>query len=197
MIEYYKNLSLEPIHYIDKFGQPCIEQFKDVEGYENIYQVSNLGRIKSFYRGGYKRPECGYMIKRQCFDNNGYLLSSFSKNNKAKTLKTHRLVALAFIPNPKNLPEVNHWDTNKSNNFHENLIWSTCGDNVRHSWENGLCTSKKGEERHNVKLKESEVLEIRSKYAFKTYGCNVLGKEYGVAGSVIFDIIKRKIWKHI
>ena len=93
------------------------EIYKDIPGYEGLYQVSNLGNVY-----GVKRK---HQIAKN--DNgNGYLYVRLSKNGKVKNHYIHRLVAIAFIPNPTNLPEVNHKDENKQNNTVENLEW--CDD---------------------------------------------------------------------
>lgn len=89
------------------------EIWKDVVGYEGLYQVSNLGRVKSLFR--YKK------ILKQFEDNKGYLRVTLYKNNKSKSIKVHKLVAEAFIPNPNNYDCINHKDENKTNNRVENL----------------------------------------------------------------------------
>lgn len=90
-----------------------IEIWKDIVGYEGLYQVSNLGRVKSSFR--YKK------ILKQFEDNKDYLRVTLYKNNKSKSIKVHKLVAEAFIPNPNNYNCVNHKDENKTNNNVENL----------------------------------------------------------------------------
>ena len=105
------------------------EQWLDIIGYEG-YQVSNLGRVKSL--GNYKtRKE---KILKQCIDKDGYLQVQLCKNGKIKTFKVHRLVAQAFIPNPDNLPQVNHKDENKENNIVSNLEWCTQQYNSEYSF---------------------------------------------------------------
>ena len=84
------------------------EIWKDIEGYEGKYQVSNLGNIKSLnYRG-----HGGVKLLRQDIVYNGYKGVNLFKNGKRKHYRVHRLVAMTFIPNPKNLPMVNHKDEN-------------------------------------------------------------------------------------
>ena len=101
-----------------------IEVFKDVPGYEELYQVSNLGNVKSLITGKILSPginTCGYLHVILC------------KNGKQKYYLIHRLVAQAFIPNPDNYPEVNHKDKNRQNNCVDNLEWCTTQYNVEYS----------------------------------------------------------------
>lgn len=96
------------------------EIWKDVVGYEGLYQVSNLGRVRSL---GFDKWHKGKIIKG-CFDGKKkYLFVSLHKEGKSKGFNIHRLVATAFIPNPNNLPQVNHKDEDKTNNCADNLEW--------------------------------------------------------------------------
>lgn len=113
------------------------EIWKDINGYENLYQVSNLGRVKSLNRvvncaHNGKRITRGKIMaplkREQC----GYLLVNLCKNGKPKTYYIHRLVAQAFIPNPVNLPQVNHKDENKGNNCVDNLEWCSAKYNINY-----------------------------------------------------------------
>ena len=110
------------------------EIWRDVKGYEGLYQVSNLGRIKSLERfiktRKNKNGMNGYIHKQESIriptkDYKGYLRLNLCKEGKQKPFKVHRLVAQAFIPNPNNLPQVNHKDENKENNCITNLEWCT------------------------------------------------------------------------
>lgn len=94
------------------------ELWKDINGYDYPYQVSNFGRIKGM-KGFMKPYDNGY----------GYLVVELKQNKKSKHLRVHRLVANAFIPNPLNFPEVNHIDEDKHNNFVGNLEWCTSSYN--------------------------------------------------------------------
>ena len=100
-----------------------IEEWKDVVGYEGLYQVSNFGNIKSLFR--YKR-QLKPVIR------NGYESVKLCKNKNAKFVSVHRVVAEAFIPNPQKLPIVNHKDENKQNNCVENLEWCTNVYNINY-----------------------------------------------------------------
>lgn len=104
-----------------------IEIWKDYKDYEGLYMVSNWGRAKSLDtyikdRNGTVRF-CKGRILKPVIVGRGYLKVNLYKNNKQKQYYVHRLVAEAFIPNPENLPEVNHKDENKLNNNAENLEW--------------------------------------------------------------------------
>lgn len=99
------------------------EIWKDVIGYEGLYQVSNLGRVKSLGNGGSKNSKfSSERILKTC-EIKGYLRVTLSKDGKQKQYSVHRLVALAFLPNPYNLPMVNHKDECKTNNACSNLEW--------------------------------------------------------------------------
>lgn len=93
------------------------EIWKDIQGYEGLYQVSNLGRVKSLYKGG--------TILKGSVNNRGYHIVMLYKGGKYKHLLIHRLVAQAFISNPQKLPQVNHKDEDKFNNSVSNLEWCT------------------------------------------------------------------------
>lgn len=96
------------------------EVYKDIEGYEGLYQVSNLGNVKSL---NYSKTKKENVLKPGI--RNGYLKVDLCKNKTRKTYSVHRLVAQAFIENPNNLPMINHKDECKTNNVVSNLEWCT------------------------------------------------------------------------
>ena len=112
-----------------------MEIWKPIEGFEDRYEISNKGRVKSinriikvFNKGGIKRvPD---KILRISKDHKGYAVVGIGR----KTCKVHRLVAKAFIDNPDNKPQINHIDGNKMNNTAENLEWSTQAENTIHRY---------------------------------------------------------------
>jgi len=116
------------------------EIWKDIPGYEGLYQVSNMGRVKSVerYVPNKRFSIIGQMLVREKVKSfrrsgNGYANVTLSKDGIPSVLLVHRLVASAFIPNPDDLPVVNHIDGNPRNNNVENLEWCTCKHNVNHA----------------------------------------------------------------
>lgn len=145
------------------------EIWKDIEGYEGLYQVSNQGRVKSLSR---KVANAMFSIKEHVVkegDNgHGYKFVSLWANNKGNRYYVHRLVALAFIPNPNDYKYINHKDEDKSNNHVSNLEWCTAKYNCNYG-------------NHTKKLKESyisdgnnrpiDVYDMSGNFV-KTYACS-------------------------
>lgn len=175
------------------------EIWKDVEGF-NGYQISNLGRVKSYYNNT--------TIIRKTSVVCGYKHLMLSKNKKKYNFYIHKLVANAFIPNPENKPEVNHIDGNKLNNNISNLEWVTRKENCQHAWETGLCehnhmilkTRDYSKLRQFTKLwskpiyssklnMQFESVRYASRYIQKTYHSNV---NTGTIKVSIADLLKGK-----
>lgn len=110
------------------------EIWKDIPNYEGLYQVSNLGRIKSLPT---KRRRWEKMLKQK-LTKDGYCETTLFKNGKYKYIRTHRIVAMAFLKKDKIRNEVNHKDGNKLNNNLENLEWVTSSENQKHAYKLGL-----------------------------------------------------------
>ena len=122
-----------------------MEIFKDIEGYEGLYQVSNYGRVLSLGNG----ISTNSLTKLKKFISigitpKGYTKVKLSKQGVKKFYSVHRLVAKAFIDNPIDKPQVNHIDCNKLNNHVSNLEWCTSLENISHSVKNGLQENRKG-----------------------------------------------------
>lgn len=107
-----------------------MEIWKDILNYEGLYQVSNYGNIKSLNRINRNGKTVHEKILSQAKGTSGYLQVNLSKDNEAKIFQVHRLVAVAFIDNPDNKPQVDHIDNNKHNNHVENLRWVTGKENM-------------------------------------------------------------------
>ena len=128
------------------------EIWKDIEGYEGLYQVSNMGRVKSL---NYRRTGKEEILKGVDYGE-GYLYVSLWKDGKVKQCRINRLVAQAFIENPQNLPEVNHKNEDKTDNRVENLEYCSSSYNVNYGTRNKKVAEKlkgkKHSEEHNKKI---------------------------------------------
>lgn len=151
MTKHYENLDLTPID-----G----EVWKPIKDYNSVYEVSNLGRVKSLARTVlYNHPKFGacslsYETKiiKQIKANTGYLLIGLcDENGKSSSFRVHRLVMTEFAPNPESKPFVNHLDGDKRNNVLSNLEWCTSSENMVHAYENGLAPKISGKDHHQSK----------------------------------------------
>lgn len=120
-----------------------MEIWKNIPNYEGLYQISNLGRIKTLERivkihhGYYKHIEEKIIDVSKRTNNAGYLYINLWKNGKQKNFRIHRLVAEVFLKNPNNYKCVNHKDNNKLNNNVENLEWCTQSYNIKYAYKKG------------------------------------------------------------
>jgi hypothetical protein len=130
------------------------ELWKDIIGYEGIYQISNYGNILSFQR--YKK---GKILKPKQ-DKDGYFQIGLRQNGQRKFFRVHRLVANAFIENPEGLTEINHKDCIPHNNHVDNLEWCTVSYNNKYRFSHGMANFK-GENGSNATLTNSQASEIR------------------------------------
>lgn len=120
------------------------EVFKDIPGYEGIYQVSNLGTVRSLERISKQGHHLNEYTFKKKYDKYGYVYVVLSQGSgKGKQWRVHRLVALTFIPNPENKPYVNHIDGIKDHNSIDNLEWCTAKENTQHAVRTGLIDIEK------------------------------------------------------
>jgi hypothetical protein len=163
------------------------EIWKEIEGYENYY-VSNLGRVK--------------VVKYLSLQKNssGYFGVKVGVKPNVRRLSVARMVAQAFIPNPKNLPQVNHISGKKTDNHVENLEWATASENCKHAWNIGLQTSEdhRGERhgRHILNEKQVRVIKhlrnVKNKMTLKQ-----IADVFRVNVPAIQKIYKGTNWKHV
>ena len=148
----------------------------------HIYSTKNVGR------GEYHKEI------RQRKNSDGYMDITVGPNSFRTTRKVHRLVAEAFIPNPDNLPEVDHIDDIRDNNDVSNLQWISRSDNVAKIPHERNSKSKSGEGNSRARLAQHDVQTIRHKYENDNVRISDLAKEYGVGYSTIWNIVHYKTW---
>ena len=177
------------------------EIWKDILEFENMYQISNLGNVKGLKRtikgnkSTWTKEEC---ILKIFLDKKGYSQIRLSKENIKTTKKIHRLVAIAFLPNPDNKPQVNHKDGIKTNNYPSNLEWCTNSENQIHAYKKGL---NKHTENHNIanakkgllkrKLSAEDVINLR-KMRENGLTYKKIGEHFNISGKFVEQIIKNK-----
>lgn len=170
-----------------------IETFLSVPGYEGLYEVSNLGNVKTLRKG---------RLLTQCSDKNGYKGVCLTKDGKSRTIQVHRLVAMAFIPNPENLPEVNHKDESHDNNCVENLEWiSKKGNRNYGTYRERMSKSLKdsGTSNKSVSAYDKKTLVFVKSYDSITEAEKELGLSKGSIGKALSGRTKTSggyIWKY-
>lgn len=168
------------------------EVFEDLKGYEESYQINDFGRIFTKRRLVGNQIYYGRELIPQ-ITKDGYLKVTLSKDGESKKFYLHRLVAIQFLDNPDNLPQVNHIDGNKLNNQVSNLEWCTKQENQNHAVRTGLM--QRGQNRPSAKLTEEQVLEI-----YKLKGilkAQDIAKQYGVSKNTINCILRGSKWNYL
>jgi hypothetical protein len=128
-----------------------MENWKDINGYEGYYQISNFGKIKSLPRVLKNRIKKETILKPS-INNHGYVACGLTINKKYKRFLIHRLVAEAFIENTQDKPFINHINGIKDDNRIENLEWVTHSENVKHAYDIGIKKSKNGKNHYAAKI---------------------------------------------
>jgi hypothetical protein len=159
------------------------EIWKPVAECNGEYYVSSWGRVKSFKFGKER-------ILKPAIQSKGYqFIVICQKKTKPKTSTIHKLVAMAFIPNPNEKPQVNHKDGNKLNNHIDNLEWVTIKENIQHAWDTGLFEDKRKKCAASAKLHHSKpVLDLLTgtKYNSLSEACRLLNEPYSRHSMRIF-----------
>jgi hypothetical protein len=160
--------------------------WKDIEGYEGIYLVSDTGLIRNISTGLNKKLTTG---------NHGYKVVNLWKGGEGTVILVHRLVAQAFIPNPDNKPEVNHKYGVKLYNHVHGLEWCTELENTLHAHRTGL-QDNKGEKHYNSKLNNLQVRAIKV-WLSKGFSCTNIAEVFDITRRSISDIKHGNTWKHV
>lgn len=162
--------------------------WKNVVGYEDTFEISDKGELRN------KKTN---RILKQHTRTRGYRQTAVKLGGRKGInvcFKIHRLVAKAFIPNPNNLPEVNHIDGNKQNNSVTNLEWVTPKENMAHAVNTGLIVAKPALNLRKLSNKEVNQIRLRAKAGCRVNGFRALALEYLVNKSVIADIVNLKTY---
>jgi DNA-binding transcriptional regulator YiaG len=168
------------------------EIWKDIEGYEGLYKCSLDGLIKSL-----PRNTTPGKILSGGISASGYRMIWLYKDGHRRNKNVHRIIAETFIPNPKNLPQVNHKNGNKLDNRKKNLEWTTESGNAIHAFKIKLRTPLKGENHGMAKLTNLQIVEIRKEYKGRGKGLShqQLANKFNVSRQLIGFIINNKNWK--
>lgn len=169
------------------------EIWKDIEGYEGMYQVSNMGRVKSLTRKVWNYTKPGRILKPGAKEN-GYLHVGLSNGlNVEKHAHVHRLVAKAFIPNPNNYPEVNHKNMNKADNRVENLEWCTPRYNKAHFRNSPYAKNADKKKKRTLTNKTIQyILKYKDKVCEEYdlgYSIKEVAKSVGIGRDMVRDIL--------
>jgi hypothetical protein len=173
-----------------KGGIVLKEKWKWIEGFKGLYKVSDKGRIKSYH----KNKEKGFILSGK--NNNGYNNITLAKNGKHYYKKIHRIVAKAFIPNPKNKPQVNHIDSDIHNNCVKNLEWVTPKENARYAVKNnpdmikGIIDYNKYERPNTI-----QQYSLNGKLLNEFVNAKEAERQTGVCGRNILQVANQKEYK--
>lgn len=180
-------------------------EWRPVVGYEALYSVSNTGEV-------FSQPKLCAFGKNAVARRGGKTLKQYTANDRTEHLRVylsdgkgrkrpmyvHRLVAEAFIPNPDELPVLNHKDNNPRNNHVENLEWCTVAQNNAHRLRLGprKMSDQKGVKNSQAKLTDADVLAIRRRYR-ECGNASQVAREFGISATYCGNICARRMWKHV
>ena len=147
-----------------------MREWSEIPGFEGQYEVSNDGIVRS-WRYGKKHLESPRIL-RQKTDKYGYLTVTLQRDGEKRYFTVHRLVAAAFVPNPKGKPQVNHKNGIKKDNSFEDLEWATNAENIRHAFDTGLISKVKVSEGQKRRYQRPEERELSRKRTVSFYSNN-------------------------
>lgn len=177
--------------------------WKDIAGFDGIYQINKYGVVKNTrpvsWIGKSRFNSAGefFLNSKNTSQGYGYVTLSPPNGGKVKRLTVHRLVALHFVDNPNNYPNVHHINSIRIDCFYKNLEWCTQKTNMRRMHEAGRSGSPVGEKHPRAKLTESDVVEIRKLYSTGEYSQQDLAKVYGINRANISTVVRNTSWKHV
>lgn len=165
-----------------------MEIWKEVKGFEDCYEISNLGNLRTkerlvkHYKGGFRKYKA--QVKKTRLNHKGYLRCNLKKDGKRYDFSVHRLVAIAFLKKDKERELVNHKNGIKTDNRLENLEWCTQEENVKHAVKTRLIKTK---------LTDKEAMEIKN----SKLSNRKLAKQYGIDSTIVWRIKNGKAYKHL
>ena len=170
------------------------EVWKDIEGYEGMYQVSNKGNVKSLSRNVLRNNGKMQFINEKILkpqdSGHGYNRVNLYKNKKPRLITVHSLVLETFTNKREKDMVINHIDGDKKNNTLKNLEWCTSKENTMHGFETGLM--KKGERHSQAKLKDVQILDIKRIYSEGESSQRYLARKFNVTQATIWRIVNNK-----
>jgi len=166
---------------------------KWVIGYEGLYKVSVGGEFFSVPKKTHTRSE--KKLTPNIYPS-GYAGVTLYKNGKPRTFRASRLVAQTYIPNPLNLPQVNHINGNKLDNRVENLEWCTAKRNIAHAFENGLVADRKGENNNGSKFTKKQILEVK-RLGSMGVDYKIIAKQFKMSPQHAWDVVNGRRWAHV
>ena len=168
-----------------------MENWYDVKGFEGTLQVTKSGKVRTKDRfveyspyGKKRKQFCKGSVLNQAPDSKGALCVWFTHNKRNMSRRVHRLLALTFLPNPENKPQVNHKDGNRKNNHIDNLEWATQEENMYHAKINGLT--------NQPKINWEVAQEIIRRYDQGGITQKELAEEYGCTPSNISNVVRKR-----
>lgn len=162
-------------------------RWRSVPGYGDVF-ADRFGHVKR------QHPQTKtWLVSLGIQSQTGYRRMHFH----GKRWPVHRLIALAFIPNPQSFPEVNHKNGIKNDNRASNLEWCTCRHNIRHAVATGLRVAARGERNGRCKLTEDQVRDIYQSVILRGEKHRIIAARYGIAPCYISFIARRLVWKHL